>query len=298
MEYPVLHWHFWGGGLPIALVATIHVFIAHFAVGGGLFIAVMETRTQRLGLTGLRDYLRRYARFFLLLTMVVGAITGVGIWFSISIGAPGATSALIHAFVLGWATEWTFFLAEIVTLPTYMRSFEAQQSRRRLILAWLYFAFAWASLAVVQGFISFMLTPGEWTATGRFWDGFFNPTYFPGLVFRTAIAAVTAVMEARGTPDDLMDRHNNAIGAAIGTLAVITRQELLLVVMGGIFVIETLSVMVQVASYKLTGKRVFRMAPIHHHFELKGWPEPRVIVRFWIISVVLVLASLATIKVR
>jgi phospho-N-acetylmuramoyl-pentapeptide-transferase len=89
-----------------------------------------------------------------------------------------------------------------------------------------------------------------------------------------------------------------AIGAAIGTLAVITRQELLLVVMGGIFVIETLSVMVQVASYKLTGRRVFRMAPIHHHFELKGWPEPRVIVRFWIISVVLVLASLATIKVR
>lgn len=89
-----------------------------------------------------------------------------------------------------------------------------------------------------------------------------------------------------------------AIGAAIGALAVITRQELLLVVMGGIFVIETLSVMVQVASYKLTGRRVFRMAPIHHHFELKGWPEPRVIVRFWIISVVLVLASLATIKVR
>lgn len=89
-----------------------------------------------------------------------------------------------------------------------------------------------------------------------------------------------------------------AIGAAIGVLAVITRQELLLVVMGGIFVIETLSVMVQVASYKLTGRRVFRMAPIHHHFELKGWPEPRVIVRFWIISVVLVLASLATIKVR
>jgi phospho-N-acetylmuramoyl-pentapeptide-transferase len=89
-----------------------------------------------------------------------------------------------------------------------------------------------------------------------------------------------------------------AIGAAIGVLAVITRQELLLVLMGGIFVVETLSVMVQVASYKLTGKRVFRMAPIHHHFELKGWPEPRVIVRFWIISVVLVLASLATIKVR
>ncbi len=89
-----------------------------------------------------------------------------------------------------------------------------------------------------------------------------------------------------------------ALGAVLGTIAVIVRQELILVVMGGVFVIETLSVMIQVASFKLTGKRVFRMAPIHHHFELKGWPEPRVIVRFWIISVILVLVGLATLKVR
>ncbi|PBS11739.1 phospho-N-acetylmuramoyl-pentapeptide-transferase [Lysobacteraceae bacterium NML93-0792] len=89
-----------------------------------------------------------------------------------------------------------------------------------------------------------------------------------------------------------------ALGAVLGTMAVIVRQELVLVIMGGIFVIETLSVMIQVASFKLTGRRVFRMAPIHHHFELKGWPEPRVIVRFWIISVILVLVGLATLKVR
>ncbi|MGV8932543.1 MAG: phospho-N-acetylmuramoyl-pentapeptide-transferase [Luteimonas sp.] len=89
-----------------------------------------------------------------------------------------------------------------------------------------------------------------------------------------------------------------ALGAVLGCIAVIVRQELVLVIMGGVFVIETLSVMIQVASFKLTGKRVFRMAPIHHHFELKGWPEPRVIVRFWIISVILVLVGLATLKVR
>ena len=89
-----------------------------------------------------------------------------------------------------------------------------------------------------------------------------------------------------------------ALGAALGTIAVIVRQEAILLVMGGIFVIETLSVMIQVASFKLTGKRIFRMAPIHHHFELKGWPEPRVIVRFWIVSVILVLVGLATLKVR
>jgi phospho-N-acetylmuramoyl-pentapeptide-transferase len=89
-----------------------------------------------------------------------------------------------------------------------------------------------------------------------------------------------------------------AIGAALGTLAVIVRQEIVLFVMGGVFVLETVSVMLQVASFKLTGRRIFRMAPIHHHFELKGWAEPKVIVRFWIISFVLVLVGLATLKIR
>ena len=88
------------------------------------------------------------------------------------------------------------------------------------------------------------------------------------------------------------------LGAALGTVAVVVHQEIVLFIMGGVFVIETLSVIVQVASIKLTGKRIFRMAPLHHHFELKGWPEPRVIVRFWIISLILVLIGLATLKVR
>ncbi len=89
-----------------------------------------------------------------------------------------------------------------------------------------------------------------------------------------------------------------AIGAALGTVAVIVRQEIVLFVMGGVFVLETVSVMLQVVSFKLRGKRIFRMAPLHHHFELKGWAEPKVIVRFWIISFVLVLAGLATLKIR
>ena len=89
-----------------------------------------------------------------------------------------------------------------------------------------------------------------------------------------------------------------SLGAAIGTIAVIVRQEIVLIIMGGIFVVETASVILQVASWKLLGRRIFRMAPLHHHFELKGWPEPRVIVRFWIISLILVLVGLATLKVR
>ena len=89
-----------------------------------------------------------------------------------------------------------------------------------------------------------------------------------------------------------------SLGGVLGTLAVITKQEIVLAVVGGIFVIETLSVVFQVASFKLTGKRMFRMAPIHHHFELKGWPEPKVIVRFWIVGIMLALLSLATLKLR
>jgi phospho-N-acetylmuramoyl-pentapeptide-transferase len=89
-----------------------------------------------------------------------------------------------------------------------------------------------------------------------------------------------------------------ALGAALGTIAIIVRQEVVALFMGGIFVLETASVILQVGSYKLTGKRLFRMAPIHHHFELKGWAEPKVIVRFWILSLLLTLAGLATLKVR
>ena len=89
-----------------------------------------------------------------------------------------------------------------------------------------------------------------------------------------------------------------ALGAALGTVAVIARHEIVLVIMGGIFVIETLSVILQVVSFKLTGHRIFRMAPLHHHFELKGWPEPRIIVRFWIITIILVLFGLGTLKLR
>lgn len=89
-----------------------------------------------------------------------------------------------------------------------------------------------------------------------------------------------------------------SLGAALGIVAVIVRQEIVLFIMGGIFVMETLSVILQVASFKLTGRRIFRMAPLHHHFELKGWPEPRVIVRFWVITVILVLIGLATLKLR
>lgn len=121
-------------------------------------------------------------------------------------------------------------------------------------------------------------------------------TVFCGAMFGAALG----FLWYNSYPADIFmgDVGSLGLGGALGTLAVITKHEIVLAVVGGIFVIETISVMLQVASFKLTGKRVFKMAPIHHHFELKGWPEPKVIVRFWIIGIVLALLSLSTLKVR
>ena len=111
-----------------------------------------------------------------------------------------------------------------------------------------------------------------------------------------ALRRLIAALEQAGIPYAIVGAL--ALGAALGIVAVVVRQEIVLFIMGGIFVMETVSVILQVASYKLIGKRIFKMAPLHHHFELKGWPEPRVIVRFWIITIILVLSGLATLKLR
>ncbi len=192
LHYPAWDLDVFGGGFLIAVIATLHVYIAHFAVGGGLFIVLTEIKARREGSVAVLGYAKAHARFFLLLTMVFGAITGVGIWFTISVLHPSGTSVLIHEFVFGWATEWVFFLAEIVTLFVYYYTFDRMETRRHLVMGWLYFAFAWLSLFVVNGIIAYMLTPGDWIETRSFWDGFFNPTFWPSLFFRTFMALMLA----------------------------------------------------------------------------------------------------------
>ncbi len=143
-------------------------------------------------------------------------------------------------------------------------------------------------------------------ATGNLiYAGYLGIPYIPGagevLVFcATLVGAGLGFLWFNTYPAQVFmgDIGALSLGAALGIVAVIVRQEIVLIIMGGVFVIETVSVILQVASYKLMGRRIFRMAPLHHHFELKGWPEPRVIVRFWIISLILVLVGLATLKIR
>ena len=192
MNYPVWELSIFGGGVPIALIATIHVFISHFAVGGGLFLVVTEIKARREANPDILEYVHGHTKFFLLLTMVMGALTGVGIWLVISVLNPGATSILIHTFVFGWATEWVFFLIEIVSLLVYTYTFHRMSPKNHIHVGWIYFMTAWLSLFLIDGIISFMLTPGRWLETGNFWSGFFNPSFPPSLVFRTSFCLVLA----------------------------------------------------------------------------------------------------------
>ncbi len=206
MNYPVWWIPSVGGGLLIAIISIVHVYVAHFAVGGGLFLVITEMKAYREDSKDILAYTKRHTRFFLLLTMVFGSITGVGIWFIISLVHPSATSVLIHSFVFGWATEWVFFVGEIVALFVYFYTFGRMDRRNHLLIGWFYFIFAWLSLFVINGIVAFMLTPGAWPVSGNFWEGFFNPTFLPSLFFRTLLAFMFAGIFGLLTSSFLKDR--------------------------------------------------------------------------------------------
>lgn len=198
MNYPVWDLPF-AHGLLIAIVAILHVYVSHFAVGGGLYLVVVEHLARKRKDEALLAILRRHSRFFMLLTLVFGAISGVGIWFTIALINPAGTSALIHAFVWGWAIEWTFFVTEIAAAMVYYYGWKRLSPGRHLAVGWIYFIAAWMSMVVINGILSFQLTPGTWLETRNFWDGFFNPTYWSSLLVRTCYALAIAGLFALWT---------------------------------------------------------------------------------------------------
>jgi len=208
MAYPPWDVPYIGGGLVIAIVATLHVIIAHFAVGAGLLVACLDS-----GLAGhagteasradVNDFLRRFGRVIILVSFVAGVLSGVGIWFSVSLASPRATSILIHHFLWGWAAEWVLFVVEVASGYIYYYGFDTLPASRRRVVAWIYAGTAWGSLFVVNGILSFMLSPGRWIETHDFWDGFFNPTFWPSLALRTVLslglAGAVALIIVRGS---------------------------------------------------------------------------------------------------
>lgn len=194
MNYPI--WELPAGGLLIAVVAILHVIVSHFAVGGGLFLVLTERKARREEDAALLGYVKRHSRFFVLLTLVFGAITGVGIWFTIGLVHPQATSTLIGAFVWAWAIEWTFFVTEIGAALVYYYGWDRLDPQTHMRVGWIYFWSAWMSLVAISGILSFMLTPGGWLETRSFWQGLLNPTFLPTVAGRTAVAVGLAGLYA------------------------------------------------------------------------------------------------------
>ena len=186
-------------GLIIAVVGILHVFVSHFAIGGGLYLVLAETHARRKNNADLLAYVERHSRFFALLTLVFGAVTGVGIWITIGLIHPVGTKWLINNFVWAWGIEWVFFLVEIAAALAYYYGWKRLSPKAHITIGWIYFAAAWLSLFAVNGILAFMLTPGDWVTSGRFWDGFFNPTFWPSTLFRTFICLVLAGLYATFT---------------------------------------------------------------------------------------------------
>lgn len=192
MDYPLFLVPHIGGGWLIGAVAIFHVIIAHFAIGGGLLMVATEQLAARRGDALWLAFVRKHALFLVLLSAVLGALSGVGIWFTIGLVHPAATAALIHTFVWGWAIEWVFFVVELAAALLYVGTWDRVSRRTHLAIGWIYFVAAYLSLVIINGIVTFMLTPGRWIETRAFWDGFFNPTYWPSLVLRTGIALMLA----------------------------------------------------------------------------------------------------------
>lgn len=195
MSYPV--WEpFVANSVLIAVIAVLHVFVSHFAIGGGLYLVLAESLARRNNDPEHLAYVERHSKFFILLTLVFGAVTGVGIWVTIGLIHPIGTRWLINNFVWGWAAEWVFFFVEIAAALMYYYGWRRLSPAMHMTLGWIYFVAAWMSLFIINGILTFMLTPGDWPSTGRFWDGFFNPSFWPATLFRTFICLVLAGLYA------------------------------------------------------------------------------------------------------
>lgn len=185
MHYPWWHVPFLTAPMLIAIVAVVHVLVSHYAVGGGLFLAIETAHAYKLRHADYLEYLRQHAWFFVLLTVAFGAITGVGIWWTIGLASPLATEMLIHAFVFGWAIEYVFFVLEIASAFIFFYYWGRLDPRTHRQIGYIYAWSAWISLVLITGITGFMLNPGSWPENHNFWLGLLNPQFLPQVLART-----------------------------------------------------------------------------------------------------------------
>jgi len=183
-------------GVVIGGMGIVHVFVAQFAIGGGMLLTYFEWLSQRGRCQHARTFLDSYFRVLVLISFVIGAVTGVGIWLTTIQISPRTIGLMVNEFHWLWATEWTFFCLEVVSGYLFYRYAAVLSDRSRLTLLVLYSLAAWISLFWINGILSWQLTPGSWPQTHTVWSGFFNPSFWPSLLYRTVVALTIAVLMA------------------------------------------------------------------------------------------------------
>ncbi len=192
MHYPFWYIPYLPSPMLIAIIAVMHVLVSHYAVGGGLFLAIETSYAYRTANHKYLEYLKSHTWFFILITVVLGAVTGVGIWWTIGLTSPLATQTLIQTFVFGWATEYVTFILEITSAFIFYYYWGKLPSKTHQTIGWIYAISAWLSLVLITGITSFMLNPGRWLKNPTFWNGFFNPQFIPQTLTRTGGALLLA----------------------------------------------------------------------------------------------------------
>ena len=183
-------------GMVIGGLGILHVFLAQFAIGGGMLLCYFEYLAQKGRVAHARHFLDSYFKVLVLISFVAGALTGVGMWFTTIQISPRTIGLMVDEFHWLWAVEWTFFALEVVSGYLFYRYGTRLDDRARLRLLLAYSFAAWASLFWIDGILSWQLTPGAWTDSHSVWAGFFNPSFWPSLLFRTAVAMTIAALVA------------------------------------------------------------------------------------------------------
>ena len=183
-------------GMVIGGLGIFHVFLAQFAIGGGLLMCYFQYLAQTGREPSARIFLDGFFRALVLVSFIMGALTGVGMWFTTIQISPQTIGLMVDEFHWVWAIEWTFFCVEIVAGYTFYRYGARLGDRDRMLLLGLYAVAAWASLFWINGILSWQLTPGGWAETHKVWAGFFNPSFWPSLLYRTAASCVIAGLAA------------------------------------------------------------------------------------------------------
>jgi cytochrome bd-type quinol oxidase subunit 1 len=229
--YPIWDVPYLSSALVIGLIASFHVLPSHLAVAALWVTVFIEKLAYARNRLDYLDFVKRFTLLLLIFSFIFGSLSGIGIWYSATVSSPRGISGLIHNYVWGWATEWVFFLIEIATIYAYYYTLGKVDPKTHIRIGYLYAIAAWISMIIITGILAFMLTPGKWLETGDFFDGFFNPTYFPQLFARTFLMFGVAGIYGLVITSTLKENTKSDL------TKIISRISLVGMILGGLFII-------------------------------------------------------------